>query len=34
MEMDNLKQMIRELLGGMEERMNADIKADQEKNGR
>jgi hypothetical protein len=30
MEMDNLKQMIKELLGGIEERMNADRKADQE----
>jgi hypothetical protein len=29
MEMDNLKQMIKEVLGGMEERMNADRKSDQ-----
>jgi hypothetical protein len=31
MEMVKLKQMIKELLGGMEERMNADRKADQER---
>jgi hypothetical protein len=30
MEMENMKQMIQELLGGMEERMNADRKADKE----
>jgi hypothetical protein len=30
MEMDNMKQMIQELLGGMEEKMNANAKANQE----